>query len=137
VIPRGVRFSVAVHGPTRGYILEVFDGHFELPDLGPIGKVSLLIFHSLPPLNIFVIIIQGSNGLANPRDFLTPVAAYEDKDVEFTIISKFGGRLFAAQQDHSPFDVVAWHGNYAPFKYDLANFCVINTVSYDHIVRLH
>ncbi|KAJ2991655.1 hypothetical protein HDV02_003653 [Globomyces sp. JEL0801] len=107
-----IRFAVDfTDGPRRGYILEVYDRHFELPDLGPIG----------------------SNGLANPRDFLYPVAAYEDiDDTTYEIINKYQGHLFAAQQDHSPFDVVAWHGNYAPFKYDLAKFNTINTVSYDH-----
>jgi len=110
VIQRGIRFSVAVDGPTRGYIAEVFGAHFQLPGLGPIG----------------------ANGLANPRDFLTPVACYEDLDTEFEIVTKFQGSLFSTKQGHSPFDVVGWHGNYAPYKYDLAKFMVINTVSYDH-----
>lgn len=116
VIQRGIRFSVALRdGPSRGYILEVYGAHFELPDLGPIG----------------------ANGLANPRDFLTPVAAYVEEDnVEWKILTKFNGKTFVATQNHSPFDVVAWHGNYAPYKYDLAKFCVINTVSYDHIVSI-
>lgn len=78
----------------------------------------------------------GANGLANQRDFVTPKAWYEDADnEEWEIVTKFLGKLFMAKQDHSPFDVVAWHGNYAPYKYDLAKFCVINSVSYDHIVR--
>ncbi|KAG0173203.1 hypothetical protein DFQ28_001238 [Apophysomyces sp. BC1034] len=113
VIQRGIRFSVALpDGPVRGYILEVFGSVFELPDLGPIG----------------------ANGLANPRDFLTPTAAFVKEDgVKWTITTKFNGELFVANQNHTPFDVVAWHGNYAPYKYDLAKFCVINTVSYDHI----
>ncbi|CAL4158365.1 unnamed protein product, partial [Meganyctiphanes norvegica] len=111
VIQQGQRFSVAVEGPTRGYILEVFDGHFVLPNLGPIG----------------------ANGLANPRDFLHPVAWYEDRDVEnFTIISKYQGHLFEAKQTHSCFDVVAWHGNYAPYKYNLKHFMVINATAFDH-----
>merc|ERR1712227_1100201 len=110
VIQQGIKFSVGVSGPTRGYVLEVYDNHFVLPTLGPIG----------------------ANGLANPRDFLTPSAWFENNAGDYTIISKYQGFLFSALQDHSPFDVVAWHGNYAPFKYDLANFCVINTVSYDH-----
>ncbi|VVC93235.1 unnamed protein product [Leptidea sinapis] len=111
VIQVGMRFAVAIDGPTRGYILEVFDGHFKLPDLGPIG----------------------ANGLANPRDFLTPVAHYDDVDIPgFKIISKFHGVLFEAEQNHSPFDVVAWHGNYVPYKYDLTKFMVINSVSFDH-----
>lgn len=111
VIPQGIRFSVALEGPSRGYILEVYDGHFRLPDLGPIG----------------------ANGLANPRDFLTPTAHFEDRSVDgFRIVSKFQGALFVATQNHSPFDVVGWHGNYVPYKYDLARFMVINSVSFDH-----
>lgn len=111
VIQQGIRFSVAVTGPTRGYILEVYDNHFVLPDLGPIG----------------------ANGLANPRDFLTPSAWFENVTTDYTIVSKYQGHLFKANQDHSPFDVVGWHGNYAPFKYNLANFCTVNSVSFDHI----
>jgi homogentisate 1,2-dioxygenase len=112
VIPRGIRFSVRLlDGPSRGYILETFSGHFSLPDLGPIG----------------------ANGLANPRDFQTPVAAYEDVEIKYQVITKYEGNLFVAEQDHSPFDVVAWHGNYVPYKYDLRKFCVVNSVSYDHL----
>uniref|UniRef100_A0A1I8GF28 Homogentisate 1,2-dioxygenase n=1 Tax=Macrostomum lignano TaxID=282301 RepID=A0A1I8GF28_9PLAT len=116
VIQQGIRFSVEVTGPSRGYILEVWGNHFVLPGLGPIG----------------------ANGLANPRDFLTPVAWYEDRDLSaesagYEIISKYQGALFVAKQHHSPFDVVAWHGNYAPYKYDLANFVVVNSVSVDHM----
>lgn len=97
----------------RGYVLEVFGAHFELPDLGPIG----------------------SNGLANSRDFQTPVASFEQEDnVEWQVMTKFNGKLFSAKQSHTPFDVVAWHGNYAPYKYNLALFCTINSVSFDHIV---
>jgi len=111
VIPQGIRYAVNVNGPTRGYILEVYDNHFQLPDLGPIG----------------------ANGLANPRDFQTPVAWFEDREVQgFQMISKYQGCLFAAKQNHSPFDVVAWHGNYVPYKYDLSKFMVINSVSFDH-----
>ncbi|CAI4222209.1 unnamed protein product [Auanema sp. JU1783] len=110
VIPQGIRFSIGVKGPSRGYVLEVYGTHFQLPDLGPIG----------------------ANGLANPRDFETPVAWFEDVDKPFTIISKYQGAFFQAEQDHSPFDVVAWHGNYVPFRYDLRHFNVINTVSFDH-----
>ncbi|XP_052869035.1 homogentisate 1,2-dioxygenase [Anopheles cruzii] len=111
VIPQGVRFTVALEGPSRGYILEVYDGHFRLPDLGPIG----------------------ANGLANPRDFLAPTASFEDRTVDgYRIVSKYQGALFLAKQSHSPFDVVAWHGNYVPYKYDLARFMVINSVSFDH-----
>uniref|UniRef100_W8BR68 Homogentisate 1,2-dioxygenase n=1 Tax=Ceratitis capitata TaxID=7213 RepID=W8BR68_CERCA len=110
VIPQGIRYSVNITEPSRGYILEVYNNHFQLPDLGPIG----------------------ANGLANPRDFKTPVAWFEDNEKEFQIISKYQGQLFTATQSHSPFDVVAWHGNYVPYKYDLSNFMVINSVSFDH-----
>ena len=81
---------------------------------------------------------KGANGLANPRDFLYPVASYEDIDTgdRFKIISKFQGNFFYLEQKHSPFDVVAWHGNYAPFKYDLRRFNTINTVSFDHPVKI-
>lgn len=112
VIPRGIRFSVDLEAESvRGYVLEVFKGHFELPSLGAIG----------------------ANGLANRRDFMYPVAAYEDVEEAFTVVQKFMGSFFQATYDHSPFDVVAWHGNYAPFKYDLRKFCVVNTVSFDHL----
>ncbi|XP_072469993.1 homogentisate 1,2-dioxygenase isoform X1 [Notamacropus eugenii] len=112
VIQRGMRFTVDIFEETRGYILEVYGVHFELPDLGPIG----------------------ANGLANPRDFLVPVAWYEDRQVPggYTVINKFQGKLFAAKQDVSPFNVVAWHGNYIPYKYNLENFMVINSVAFDH-----
>jgi len=111
VIPRGICFSVGLTEPSRGYILEVFGAHFKIPDLGPIG----------------------ANGLANPRDFLTPVAAYDDIERHFVKITKYQGQLFEAHQNFSSFNVVAWHGNYAPYKYDLALFNTINSVSYDHI----
>lgn len=110
VIQRGIRFRVAVDGPSRGYVLELYNGHFQLPDLGPIG----------------------SNGLANPRDFLFPVAAYEDRDVDYVVINKYGGHMFSSVMHHSPFNVVAWHGNYCPYKYDLSRFNTMNSVSYDH-----
>ncbi|HEX8171972.1 MAG TPA: homogentisate 1,2-dioxygenase [Thermoanaerobaculia bacterium] len=111
VIPRGTKFRVVLQdADARGYVCENFGAFFRLPDLGPIG----------------------SNGLANPRDFLTPVAAYEDREGDFELVAKFGGRLWSARIDHSPLDVVAWHGNYAPYKYDLSKFNVINTVSFDH-----
>ncbi|HZF29500.1 MAG TPA: homogentisate 1,2-dioxygenase domain-containing protein, partial [Gammaproteobacteria bacterium] len=84
--------------------------HFRLPELGPIG----------------------TNGLANSRDFLTPVAAYEARDGDFRVVAKFMGGLFEAEIDHSPLDVVAWHGTYAPYKYDLNRFNGMNTVTYDH-----
>ncbi|XP_033635425.1 homogentisate 1,2-dioxygenase-like [Asterias rubens] len=110
VIQQGMRFSVEISEASRGYVLEVFNGHFTLPDLGPIG----------------------ANGLANPRDFLTPSAWYEDRSCEYTVVSKYQGKLFYTQQEHSPFDVAAWHGNYCPYKYDLDNFMVINAVAFDH-----
>jgi homogentisate 1,2-dioxygenase len=111
LIPRGLRFRVDLLAPeARGYICENYGSHFRLPDLGPIG----------------------ANGLASPRDFLAPVAVFEDRDGDFQIIGKFLGNLWAAEIDHSPLDVVAWHGNYVPYKYDLATFNCINTVSFDH-----
>jgi homogentisate 1,2-dioxygenase len=110
VVPRGMKLRVDVEGPSRGYICENYGLTFRLPELGAIG----------------------ANGLANPRDFLTPVAAYEEKEADFRIIGKFLGRMWEAEIDHSPLDVVAWHGNYAPYKYDLARFNCINTVSFDH-----
>ncbi|HKR75765.1 MAG TPA: homogentisate 1,2-dioxygenase [Rhodanobacter sp.] len=111
VIPRGVRFRVELPDDTaRGYIAENFGALLRLPDLGPIG----------------------SNGLANPRDFLTPVAAYEDVDGDFELVAKFQGNLWRAKIDHSPLDVVGWHGNYAPYKYDLRRFNTIGSISYDH-----
>ncbi|MGA8108158.1 MAG: homogentisate 1,2-dioxygenase [Acidobacteriaceae bacterium] len=110
VVPRGMKMRVDIEGPSRGYICENYGLIFRLPELGAIG----------------------ANGLANPRDFLTPVAAYEDKDGDFRIVGKFLGRLWEAEIDHSPLDVVAWHGNYAPYKYDLARFNCINTVTFDH-----
>jgi len=111
VIPRGVRFRVSLpDGQARGYICENFGAAFRLPELGPIG----------------------SNGLANTRDFLTPHAAYEDIDGECELVAKFGGHLWRTTLDHSPLDVVAWHGNYAPYKYDLRRFNTIGSISYDH-----
>jgi len=111
VVPRGVRFRVELpDGSAGGYICENYGALFRLPDLGVIG----------------------SNGLANPRDFLTPTAAYEDRDVACELVAKFGGELWAAEMDHCPLDVVAWHGNYAPYKYDLRRFNAIGSTSYDH-----
>lgn len=111
VIPRGVRFRLELpDGAARGYICENYGASFRLPDLGPIG----------------------SNGLANPRDFLTPVAAYEDIDGPHELVGKFMGELWSAQMDHSPLDVVAWHGNCAPYKYDLRRFNAVGSISYDH-----
>lgn len=111
VIPRGVRFRVELpDGEARGYMAENFGALLRLPDLGPIG----------------------ANALANPRDFLTPQAAYEDLEGEFDLVAKFQGRLWSASIDHSPLDVVAWHGNYAPYKYDLRRFNTIGSISFDH-----
>lgn len=111
VIPRGVRFQVQLpDGEARGYVCENFGAHFRLPDLGVIG----------------------SNGLANPRDFLTPVAAYQDQEGDFELLTKFQGRFWQAAIGHSPLDVVAWHGTDAPYKYDLRRFNVIGSISYDH-----
>jgi homogentisate 1,2-dioxygenase len=115
VIPRGIRFRVELPdagtaNPARGYVCENYGAHFRLPDLGVIG----------------------SNGLANPRDFLTPHAWYEDREGRFELLAKFQGNLWTAAIDHSPLDVVAWHGNYAPYKYDLRRFNAIGSISYDH-----
>ena len=111
VIPRGVRFRVELpDGEARGYICENYGALFKLPDLGVIG----------------------SNGLANPRDFLTPVAWYEDREGDFELVAKFQGNLWRADIGHSPLDAVAWHGNYAPYKYDLRRFNTIGSISYDH-----
>ena len=111
VIPRGVRFRVTPrNGAARGYVCENYGAAFRLPELGPIG----------------------SNGLANSRDFETPVAWFEDVDRPFTVIQKYQGGLWATTLPHSPFDVVAWHGNLAPYRYDLRAFNTINTVSFDH-----
>jgi len=111
VIPRGIRFAVSLpDGEARGYVCENFGAMLRLPDLGPIG----------------------SNGLANPRDFLAPNAAYEELEGDFELLAKFQGHLWRADIGHSPIDVVAWHGNYAPSKYDLRLFNTIGSISYDH-----
>jgi homogentisate 1,2-dioxygenase len=111
VIPRGLRFRVELLGPSaRGYVCENFGAPLRLPDLGPIG----------------------ANGLANPRDFQTPVAWYEEREGRFELVAKFGGNLWTAPIGHSPLDVVAWHGNNAPYKYDLRRFNTLGSVSYDH-----
>ncbi len=117
LIPRGVRFKVELGTPgeapnqeARGYVCENKGAPFRLPDLGPIG----------------------SNGLANPRDFLSPIAAFENADTPHQVVQKFGGKLWVSDFDHSPLDVVAWHGNLSPCKYDLARFNTMGTVSFDH-----
>ncbi len=112
-VPRGMKCQVnpEKEGETcTGYIGENFGAAFRLPELGPIG----------------------ANGLAHRRHFLTPVAAFEDLEGSFELIGKFGGELWSSALGHSPLDVVAWHGNYVPYKYDLRKFNTINTVSYDH-----
>ena len=111
LIPRGLRFRVElVDGPARGYVCENYGALFRLPELGPIG----------------------ANGLASARDFMAPVAAFEDVARPCEIVQKFQGRLWTTTLDHSPFDVVAWHGNLAPYRYDLRRFNTIGTVSFDH-----
>ena len=122
VVPRNIRFSIspeegadadAAAAGCRGYVLELFAGRgFVLPELGPIG----------------------ANGLAEPRDFLQPVAWFEDRECPggFRITTKYCGRVFDTTRTHSPYDVVAWHGNYAPYKYDLSRFHAVNTVAVDH-----
>ncbi|VBB79835.1 Putative Homogentisate 1,2-dioxygenase [Podospora comata] len=121
VLPRGVKYRVEIVGDgkkARGYALELYQGHFQLPELGPIG----------------------SNGLANARDFQAPKADFEEDygataqegKNEWRIKVKFNNGLYETVQRHSPFDVVAWHGNYYPFKYDLGRFNTIGTISYDH-----
>jgi homogentisate 1,2-dioxygenase len=111
VIPRGVKFRAELpDGRAGGYVCENYGAPFRLPELGPIG----------------------ANGLANPRDFLTPCAAFEDRDRPCQMVAKFEGNLWVTELGHSPFDVVAWHGNYMPYKYDLARFNTIGTISFDH-----
>jgi homogentisate 1,2-dioxygenase len=111
VLPRGLRFQVELpDGSARGYVCENFGAPLRLPDLGPIG----------------------SNGLAHARDFQAPVAWYEDRAGEFELIARFGGSLWSAPIDHSPLDVVAWHGTNVPYQYDLRRFNTIGSISYDH-----
>jgi homogentisate 1,2-dioxygenase len=116
LLPRGVLFKVALPdseagaGPSRGYVCENYGAQFRLPELGPIG----------------------SNGLANARDFQAPVAAFEDAAGAYEVVKKFGGRFWSAPMQHSPFNVVAWHGNLAPVKYDTKNFMTIGSISFDH-----
>jgi homogentisate 1,2-dioxygenase len=111
ILPRGVTFRLELpDGSARGYLCENYGNPFSLPERGPIG----------------------ANGLANPRDFLTPVAAYEDRDAPSQLFLKWGGRIWETALDHSPLDVVAWHGNYAPCKYDLRSFCPVGPVLFDH-----
>ncbi len=111
IVPRGLKFRVQLlEGESFGYVAENYGVPFRLPELGPIG----------------------SNGLANPRDFEAPVAWFEDRDEPTEVIQKSLGNLWTTMLDHFPLDVVAWHGNYAPCRYDLSRFNVIGTVSFDH-----
>jgi homogentisate 1,2-dioxygenase len=111
IIPRGVIFRTElIDGPARAYVCENYGGGFTLPDRGPIG----------------------ANCLANPRDFLTPIAAYEDREEPSTLFVKWGGELFSTEIGQSPLDVVAWHGNYAPYKYDLRTFSPVGAIGFDH-----
>jgi homogentisate 1,2-dioxygenase len=111
VIQRGMIFKVElIDGPARAYVCENYGGGFMLPDRGPIG----------------------ANCLANARDFLTPVAAYEDREEPSTLFVKWGGELYATEINQSPLDVVAWHGNYAPYKYDLRHFSPVGALLFDH-----
>jgi len=110
VIPRGIKFKVEIHEKARGYVCENYGQPFRLPELGPIG----------------------AQGLAQTRDFLAPVAAFEDLAGTRQVVAKFAGGLWITELSHSPLDVVAWHGDYVPYKYDLARFMVINSVSFDH-----
>jgi homogentisate 1,2-dioxygenase len=110
VVPRGIKFQVDVDGESRGYVAENFGLPLRLPELGPIG----------------------ANGLANARDFETPDAWFEDRDEATEVVQKSLGHLWTTTLDHSPLDVVAWHGNYAPYRYELSRFNTIGTVSFDH-----
>jgi len=111
VIPRGIIFRVElINGPARAYICENYGGAFTLPPRGPIG----------------------ANCLANARDFLSPVAAYEDREEDATLYLKWGGELYRTKIGQSPLDIVAWHGNYTPYKYDLRRFATIGSISFDH-----
>jgi homogentisate 1,2-dioxygenase len=111
VIPRGIKFQVILNDDKiRGYVCENYGLPFRLPELG----------------------IIGANGLAHARDFQIPHAAFDDREGDFQLLCKFQGHVWQADINHSPLDVVAWHGNYVPYKYDLTRFNTINTVSYDH-----
>ena len=111
ILPRGLKFAVdPMDGPSRGYVCENYGAKFTLPDRGPIG----------------------ANCLANPRDFKTPVAAYEEEDGPASLVVKWCGRFHETEIGHSPLDVVAWHGNYAPYKYDLRTFSPVGAIGFDH-----
>src|SRR3990167_164908 len=111
VIPRGIKFQVHLHqDKARGYICENYGLPLRLPELGVIG----------------------ANGLENPRDFQSPSADFEERNGDFQLLVKFQGKLWHTTISHSPFDVVAWHGTYVPYKYNLNLFNTINSVSFDH-----
>ena len=111
LLPRGLAFKVGLpDGASRGYVCENHGAAFRLPELGPIG----------------------SNGLANPRDFQAPAAAFDDSPGAYEIVRRSGCRLWRREQAHSPFNVVAWHGNLCPFVYDTAHFMAIGSISFDH-----
>lgn len=111
VIGRAIGFRVELLDPrARGYVLENYGAYLTLPELGPIG----------------------ANGLAHPRDFQYPVAAYEDRQETVEVVRKFGGHLWATELDHSPLDVVAWHGTHGVYKYDTARFHAMSSVTWDH-----
>jgi homogentisate 1,2-dioxygenase len=111
VIPRGLVYRVeVVEGPARGFVCENYGQKFVLPSRGPIG----------------------ANCMANPRDFKTPIAAFEDREVPSTVTIKWCGEFHETKIGHSPLDVVAWHGNYAPYKYDLTTYCPVGAILFDH-----
>ena len=111
IIPRGLLFKVEIlNGPARGFVCENYGAKFDLPNRGPIG----------------------ANCLANPRDFKTPIAAFEDKSITSTVTIKWCGQFHTTEIDHSPLDIVAWHGNYAPCKYDLQTFSPVGALLFDH-----
>ncbi|MFK7996304.1 MAG: homogentisate 1,2-dioxygenase [Granulosicoccus sp.] len=111
VVPRGMMFRAdCVNDTARGYLCENYGSPLTLPERGPIG----------------------ANCLANPRDFKTPVAAFEDKEADCQVIYKWSGEFHGTRIGHSPLDVVAWHGNYAPYKYDLSTFSPVGAIAFDH-----
>ena len=111
ILPRGLVYRVEVlEGPCRGFVCENYGQKFELPARGPIG----------------------ANALANPRDFKAPVAAFEDREVPSTLTIKWCGQFHETKIGQSPLDVVAWHGNYAPYKYDLKTYCPVGAILFDH-----
>lgn len=111
VLPRGLVYRVEViEGPCRGFVCENYGQPFALPDRGPIG----------------------ANCMANPRDFKTPVAAFEDRETPSTLTIKWCGQFHESAIGHSPLDVVAWHGNYAPYKYDLSTYSPVGAILFDH-----